>query len=159
MRDAAPTDPISHGPGPTVWQPDRTATRARWGGPNLVTALLRGARGRCPSCGEGRLFHRFLRVVPACTHCDAPLGRVRADDAPPYFTIVLVGHILVPLAYIIDRAFEPPLWAETVMGAIAVLGLSVAILQPVKGATVGLMLRLGLEDAETPAQQGRHRDA
>jgi uncharacterized protein (DUF983 family) len=114
----------------------------------LGVALLRGLRGRCPACGRTRLFRGFLRVVPACANCNAPLGRVRADDAPPYFTIVLVGHLVIPLTFIADRTWQPPLWAETTVGAAAMLGLALVLMRPVKGATVGLMLWLGLIEAE-----------
>jgi uncharacterized protein (DUF983 family) len=29
----------------------------------------RGLRGRCPRCGEGRLFQGFLSLRPTCEHC------------------------------------------------------------------------------------------
>src|SRR5581483_8883320 len=69
---------------PIRWQPDRTPTPPPWAVPSLFTALGRGLMGRCPSCGKGRIFDGFLRVVPECAHCGAPLGLARADDAPPY---------------------------------------------------------------------------
>ena len=75
---------------PIRWQPDRTIVKPPWPVPSLATALGRGFMGRCPACGQTRLFDGFLTVREECDHCHAPLGLARADDAPPYFTILIV---------------------------------------------------------------------
>ncbi len=80
-----------------------------------MTAIGRGLMGRCPNCGRSHLFNGFLKVVARCQHCDAPLGLARADDAPPYFTIFVTGHIVIPLMMWADRAYEP---STAVMSAI-----------------------------------------
>lgn len=131
-------------PLPRHWQPDRAAKLPRWPAPPFATALGRGLRGLCPSCGKGRLFQGFLRVVPECRHCGAPLGEVRADDAPPYFTIVLVGHIVIPGMLIMEQNLAPPLWLQMAIWVPLTLLLTMGLMRPVKGATVGLMLNLGL---------------
>jgi len=100
---------------PTQWQPDRSVVSNPWPHPPILTAIGRGLLGRCPACGKTHIFNGFLRVVDACTNCGAPLGLARADDAPPYFTILITGHIVVPLMFIVDRMGEPPIW---VMSAI-----------------------------------------
>src|SRR3546814_3047339 len=66
-------------------------------GPGVGGAIWRGLRGRCPSCGEAKLFARFLKQVARCTLCEEPLGHLRSDDAAPWLTILVVGHIVVPL--------------------------------------------------------------
>jgi uncharacterized protein (DUF983 family) len=58
---------------------------------NLLHALGRGFRMKCPNCGIGSLFTSYLKVAPACSHCGEELHHHRADDAPPYFTILVVG--------------------------------------------------------------------
>lgn len=126
------------------WQPPRSAALTTWAEPPLPLALLRGARGLCPSCGEGRLFRGYLRVVPECAHCHAPLGLARADDAPPYFTILLLGHVLVPLMILVERDWQPSMWLEGAIFLPLAVVLSLLLLRPVKGAMVGLMLRLGM---------------
>ena len=60
------------------------------------SAMLRGLRGRCPNCGEGRMFRAFLKVADHCPACGEALHHQRADDAPAYFVIMIVGHIVVP---------------------------------------------------------------
>ena len=116
--------------------------------PALGPALWRGARNRCPHCGEGRVFDGFLRVVPACGRCGAPLGRLRADDAPPYFTIFLVGHVAVPPILMVERLWTPPMWLHMALWLPLVAVLTTLLLRPVKGATVGLMWRLGIAGDE-----------
>ena len=73
----------------------------------------------------------------------APLGELRADDAPPYFTIFLVGHLLIPLLFLMDRT-NASLWLEAAIFIPATVLLSLGLIRPVKGATVGLMLKLNM---------------
>jgi uncharacterized protein (DUF983 family) len=103
---------------------------------------------RCPVCGQGPLFAGFLRVRATCRSCAAPVGRVRADDAPPYFTIVIVGHIVVPLMLMVEQNHEWSLWVMAATFLPLTLLLSLMLLRPVKGATLGLMLHLGLTGRE-----------
>ncbi len=112
--------------------------------PPFFTALARGAFGRCPACGQTHAFNGYLRVVPECANCGAPLGAVQADDAPPYFTIFIVGHILIPVMFAIERAYEPALWLQAAVGLPVALIMCLVLLRPVKGATLGLMLKLGM---------------
>jgi len=136
-------------PPPVLWEPDRSARQPPTPITPLKTALWRGARNRCPVCGEGKVFNGYLRVVDECSHCHAPLGRLRADDAPPYFTIFIVGHLLIPPVLWIERAYMPPMWLHMVVWLPLFAIVTTLLLRPVKGATVGLMTRLGFGD-ETP---------
>ena len=129
---------------PERWQPDRAAELHPWPTPTLMAAIGRGLTGRCPACGKGRIFNGFLKVVPICAACDAPLGLARADDAPPYFTILLVGHIVVPLMVFLERSHQPPQWLMTAIFVPLTLVLALGFLRPIKGGTVGLMLNLNM---------------
>lgn len=112
--------------------------------PPLLPALLRGAAGACPACGQGRLFSGFLRPAPACLACGTGFSRIRSDDAPPYVTLSIVGHIVVPLMLMAERALAPPLWQMAALFLPLAALLSLALVRPVKGATIGLMLHLGI---------------
>ncbi len=135
------------------WQPKRTAPSTPWPMPPLGTALGRGLLGRCPACGKSHLFNGYLKVVPACGNCAAPLGAARADDAPPYFTILIVGHIVVPLMLVMQREADPSTLLLTAVFVPLTIVLVLGLLRPIKGATVGLMLRLNMmkPDEEMPA--------
>ena len=125
-------------------QPDPAGDPPALGRPPLFAALKRGLRGRCPVCGQAALFNGYLRVRAACPNCAAPLGRVRADDVPPYFTILIVGHIVVPGILMLDRAAAPPLWVQTAIWVPLTAILTLLLLRPIKGAIVGLMLAFGM---------------
>ena len=136
---------------PVRWQPDRTPPEPPWPVPSLGTALARGLSGRCPVCGEGRAFCGFLRVVPECEHCGAPLGLARADDAPPYFTILIVGHIVIPALLIMQKMSDPPTWLLAAIFLPLTVMLSIGLIRPIKGATVGTMLSFNMLKSDTEA--------
>lgn len=133
------------------WQPNRSTPPNPWATPNLTTAIGRGLRGRCPACGEGKIFDGFLKVAAHCNACNAPLGLARADDAPPYFTILIVGHIVVPLLFIVDRWQQPALWIMSAIFVPLTLALTLSLIRPIKGGTVGLMLNLNMLKSDPTA--------
>jgi uncharacterized protein (DUF983 family) len=116
-------------------------------------AMLRGARGKCPSCGKGRLFRRYLKVVDHCRWCGTALHHHRADDAPAYFTIFAVGHIVVPLLVVVERVLRPELWVHAAIWLPLTLVLSLILLPIIKGALVSLQWALymhGFDPAGDP---------
>lgn len=101
-------------------------------------AVGHGLRGRCPACGEGWMFARFLKPAPACPTCGLTLDGHQADDFPAYIVILLLGHILVPLMIEVNAALAIPLgWQALIWPALAIL-LAVAMIQPVKGAVIAV---------------------
>ncbi|OAN57667.1 DUF983 domain-containing protein [Sphingobium sp. TCM1] len=99
-------------------------------------AIGRGLRGRCPACGQGRLFAHFLKAAPTCTACGLRLDLHQADDFPAYIVILLLGHLLVPLMIEVNSAFAIPMgWQVLIWPGLAIL-LAVAMIQPVKGGVI-----------------------
>ena len=133
------------------WQPNRSEPANPWPAPSFGMAVWRGLKGQCPGCGKGKVFRGFLRVVAACETCGAPLGLARADDAPPYFTILIVGHIVVPSMFMVERAHMPPLWVMSAIFLPLTLILSIGLLRPIKGGTVGMMLNLNMLKSDPSA--------
>jgi len=105
-------------------------------------SMSRGFMLRCPSCGEGSVFRKFLKVADNCSVCGEEFHHHRADDAPPYFTIFMVGHIIVPMMLWVEMAYRPDLWIHAAIWMPLTLVLSLAILPVVKGAVVGLQWAL-----------------
>lgn len=101
-------------------------------------AMRRGVRGRCPACGEGRLFSRYLRVVDHCPSCDEAMHHHRADDGPAYVTVLVVSHLLTPLLLAVFLIWRPPaaVMLAGFLGAAVVMCL--ALLPLMKGGFVGL---------------------
>ena len=109
----------------------------------MPTALARGFVNRCPVCAGSPVFRGWLSVEPVCPVCATPLGEVRADDAPPYFVIFITGHLVIGLMIWLEQAYSPPLWVHAAIFIPMTIALALGLLRPVKGATVGLMLKLG----------------
>jgi uncharacterized protein (DUF983 family) len=109
---------------------------------DLWLSMKRGFRGRCPRCGEGKLFRAFLKVANECGVCGLDFTPHRADDLPAYLVIVIVGHIVVPLALFIETDYSPPVALQLAVYLPLTLILSLLLLQPVKGAVVGLQWAL-----------------
>jgi uncharacterized protein (DUF983 family) len=109
---------------------------------DVWTALKRGFRGRCPRCGEGKLFRAYLKIANNCSACGLDFTPHRADDLPAYLVIVIVGHIVVPTALMIETELSPPVWLQLSIYLPITLVLSLLLLQPVKGAVVGLQWAL-----------------
>ena len=120
---------------------DATAPRALW------PAIMRDLKRRCSACGEGHSMRGYLKPKD-CEVCGEALGSIRADDLPPYFTIFIVGHIVVPLALMLEKASSPPLWLQMTLWPTVTAILSLAMLPYVKGAAIGLFWALRLRGDE-----------
>lgn len=103
---------------------------------HFMQAFARGLMCRCPRCGEGKMFRAFLKVADNCSVCGEDLRHHRADDAPAYFVIVILGHILVPLVIAVESNYEWSYLAHALVWTPLTLALAVALLSPVKGAIV-----------------------
>lgn len=120
---------------------------------NWKQAMGRGAKGCCPACGEGRMFASFLKVKPACESCGLRLEGHRADDMPPYVTMFIVGHVIVSLNLFFEQAADWPMLWHMILWPTLTVVLSLAIMQPVKGALIGYQWALkmhGFDPAGDP---------
>jgi uncharacterized protein (DUF983 family) len=105
---------------------------------DLGLATRRGFMGRCPNCGKGELFRSYLKVDPRCPVCNEDLSHQRADDAPPYLTMLIVGHVIVAGVLAAEDVFpQSPLWLDALIWLWLTLVLSLALLPRIKGALVG----------------------
>ena len=133
---------------PKIWTADSVSTEKR----DVWTAMKRGFRGRCPRCGEGKLFRAFLKVDNNCSVCSLDFTPHRADDLPAYLVIVIVGHIVVPTALMIETNYAPPVALQLAIYLPFTFVASLLLLQPVKGAVVGMQwaLRMHGFDEQNP---------
>jgi uncharacterized protein (DUF983 family) len=88
------------------------------------------------------MFRRYLKVADQCPSCGEALHHHRADDAPPYFTIAIVGHVVVGLLLAVEIAYRPPLWLHAAIWLPLTVILALILLPPIKGALVGLQWAL-----------------
>jgi uncharacterized protein (DUF983 family) len=131
-----------------IWTRDTALAEKR----DVWTSIKRGFRGRCPRCGEGKLFRAFLKVDNNCSACGLDFTPHRADDLPAYLVIVIVGHIVVPTALMVETNYSPPVALQLAVYLPFTLVASLLLLQPVKGAVVGIQwaLRMHGFDEQNP---------
>lgn len=109
---------------------------------SLARSVGRGFLCRCPHCGEGRLFRAFLKVADGCDRCGEDFHHHRADDLPAYLVIFIVGHIVVAAFMGAEVMFALTTWQHLAIWTPITLLATVGLLQPVKGAVVGLQWAL-----------------
>jgi uncharacterized protein (DUF983 family) len=114
----------------------------------LLHAMSRGLRGRCPRCGTGHLFYRYLKVSPVCPDCRLDLDSFPSDDGPAYFTILLVGHLVVAPLLLFPFIWRSPIWVILPATLIPLTVATLAILPRTKGAVIGALYALRINRAD-----------
>jgi uncharacterized protein (DUF983 family) len=105
-------------------------------------AMARGMACKCPACGAGSIYGAYLKVEPVCAVCGTELHHHRADDAPPYFTMFIVGHLIVGGVLSVEKAFHPSTWVHMALWLPLTVLLSLLLLPVVKGSLIGLQWAL-----------------
>ncbi|WP_042442813.1 DUF983 domain-containing protein [Azospirillum sp. B510] len=116
--------------------------------PSKFLASVRGLIGCCPNCGRGRLLRNFLKPVDRCSVCGEAYGHLRADDAPPWMTILIVGHIVIPALLAVEQTYEPPTWVHLTVWPVLTLVLTLILLPRCKGLVLGLLWSTGAQGSE-----------
>ena len=105
-------------------------------------AIVSGLKCRCPKCGEGNLFGKWLKVSPICSACGEELHHEKAQDLPPYLTLMIVGHVVVTAIMIVEAKVDLSLTTHLFIWIPIATLMTLAIMQPVKGGVVGLQWAL-----------------
>jgi uncharacterized protein (DUF983 family) len=121
--------------------------------------MLRGLKGLCPQCGEGRLFYRYLKVSAHCAACGHDLDQYPSDDGPAYFTILLVGHLVVAPLLVFSFIWKAPLALVIPGTLIPLFVLTLVVLPRVKGAVVGLLYGLKVKRGDAELHTADRLDA
>jgi uncharacterized protein (DUF983 family) len=108
----------------------------------LKTALFRGAKLKCPKCGQGRLLFNYLKQEKSCSHCHENLEDLRPDDGPAWLTILLTGHIIVPGLVTMEQYDGLSMWQETALIVLAALICIAFLLPRSKGIFIAIMWML-----------------
>jgi uncharacterized protein (DUF983 family) len=100
-----------------------------------------GLAGRCPRCGEGRLFEGFLNLAPRCDVCGLDLKFADSGDGPAVFVMLVAGFIVVGAALFVEVRYEPPIWIHILIFLPLTLIVCIGMLRPFKGVLVALQYR------------------
>jgi uncharacterized protein (DUF983 family) len=110
-----------------------------------------GFAGRCPRCGEGRLFTSFINLAPRCEVCGLDFKFADAGDGPAVFVTLFAGFLVLGAALWTEIRYEPPMWVHMVIFMPLTLIVCLGMLRPLKGVLVALQYR-------NKAEQGRLED-
>jgi uncharacterized protein (DUF983 family) len=100
--------------------------------------IARGLRGRCPRCGEGKLFQGFLKLRAKCDHCGLDYAFADAGDGPAVFVILIGGGIVVFAALLTEVVYQPPYWLHAALWLPLILIVTLAPLRLIKGLLIAL---------------------
>lgn len=107
-----------------------------------------GLGGRCPRCGDGKLFDGFITLARHCDHCELDYKFADAGDGPAVFVTLIGGFILLGLALFVQMTYEPPVWLLMAIFFPLTLIVSIGLLRPLKGLLIALQYT-------NKAEQGR----
>ncbi|MEJ6781229.1 DUF983 domain-containing protein [Aminobacter sp. Piv2-1] len=106
-----------------------------------VDPVSAGLKGRCPRCGEGKLFSGFLEVGKQCGVCRLDYSFADAGDGPAVFVILIIGFVVVGLALWTEVSLAPPLWLHFLLWIPLAVILSLTALRLLKGVLITLQYR------------------
>ena len=125
--------PMTHeSPEPIVYGDEAPKNR------DTKQAIWRGMKKKCPECGVGSIFKGYTKIKDSCEHCGLDLTGQRADDAPPYITMMIVGHLIIPIALETKLRLDPPLELQFIVWGTIMFTMAIWLLPISKGGLIGL---------------------
>ncbi len=106
-----------------------------------VSVLQAALTCRCPRCGRGRLFRNLLVVRDRCDVCGLDLRACDTGDGAAAGVILVLGAIVVVLAFWVEFHFAPPLWVHALLWPVVTVPLAILLMRPAKAALVALQFR------------------
>jgi uncharacterized protein (DUF983 family) len=88
------------------------------------TILKRGFAKRCPVCGQGHLFHRWLQMVSNCPRCGYRFARAPGQWLGSWFLNICLAQMVAVIFLIVAVAVA---WPEPVNLWIVGAGLAATI--------------------------------
>ena len=108
-----------------------------------ILLIKRGFLKTCPYCGKSKIFSSYLKLASVCKNknCKFVFKNYKTDDGPAYFTIFIVGHIVIPIIVLLEGSeVPPPFWFQITFWPIITILLGIWLLPRVKGAFLGFQI-------------------
>jgi len=102
-------------------------------GRRRLSPVQTGLAGRCPDCGEGRLFKSLLSFVDSCAACGADFRDEDAGDGPAVFVIFIVGIFIIPMALGFHMILNTPLFVTFILWGFIIIGACLWLLRLMRG--------------------------
>ena len=97
-----------------------------------ISPFRAGLTFKCPNCGKGKLYSRYLKITDNCDVCGVKLGELDTGDGPAVFVMLVVGFAVVGLALVVEVKYSPPLWMHMALWTPLILGGSLSMLPLLK---------------------------
>ena len=107
---------------------------------NKIKFLKRGFEKKCPNCGMFPIYLKYVKTHEKCAKCGINFSEYKSEDGPAYFTIFIVGHILIPLILLTEKNFSPPTSIQMIIWPFVTLVLTLWLLQKIKGAFLAFQI-------------------
>ncbi|EGF89866.1 hypothetical protein ABI_42890 [Asticcacaulis biprosthecium C19] len=108
--------------------------------------FIAAALGRCPVCGQGKLFKSYLKVAETCKVCATDFKAADTGDGPVVFVILIAGFAACAGLLISFLAWNwSPATLLAVWPAFAVI-LSLILMPILKGLMVAAQIRHKIRD-------------
>jgi uncharacterized protein (DUF983 family) len=106
-----------------------------------ISPISTGLAGRCPRCGDGRLFRGFITLAPHCEACGLDFAFADSGDGPAVFVALFGGFIVLGAALWTEIVYQPPMWLHMVLFLPLTLIVCLGMLRPLKGILIALQYR------------------
>jgi uncharacterized protein (DUF983 family) len=113
---------------------------------SISAVLISGILKKCPNCGKGNIYSKYLKVNDHCIKCSEELYSYRTDDFGPWLSIIMGGHIIVPLVLWVEQDYALDLWLQALIW-IPLTILTVLFLLPIsKSICLSILWRLRMKN-------------
>jgi uncharacterized protein (DUF983 family) len=102
----------------------------------VVSPLSAAMSGRCPRCGEGRLFTHILELRPACEGCGLNYTSIDPGDGAAAFAILILGVVMIGGALFVEFTFLPPWWVHAILWGLLTPLLALGLLRILKALLI-----------------------
>jgi uncharacterized protein (DUF983 family) len=124
--------------------------------PSLGQMLWRGARKKCPVCGGGHLYTRWLRMAERCPRCGFKFEREEGFFLGAFVVNVAVTEFAMLVAIVLGVALtlpDPPVLLLSVLGVVS------AVIVPVLSYPFSKTVWSALDLAMHPLEAGEANPA
>jgi uncharacterized protein (DUF983 family) len=106
-----------------------------------ISPISAGLAGRCPRCGDGRMFSGFVDVAPHCENCGLDYSFADSGDGPAVLIALFGGFAVLGLALWTEIAYQPPIWVHMAIFLPLTVIVCLGLLRPFKGLLIALQYR------------------
>ncbi len=116
-------------------------------------------RGKCPRCGQGRLFQGFLNLRRECEVCGLDYSFADPADGPAFFVMMFACLPSVLMAVWIEVEYDAPYWVHLFTTLPVLLLTCIPALRPLKGWMVATQYVYKAEEGRPADDQAKPRDS